>query len=89
MVTEHQRVAKKRGILPNWGVVSRELKEVGSRGLRHSIDLIDMYADFYINQLVQLCARLTLTRKRPQFRHTRNALKRCSLLTVPDRKKCY
>ena len=73
VVTERQsvRVAKK-GILPNWGVVSGELKEVGSRGLRHSIDLIDMCveADYYINQLVQLCARLTLTQKRPKFKHT-------------------
>ena len=73
------------------GVVSRELKVGGSRGLRHSINLIDMHMhdDFYINQLAQLSARLILTQKQPKFKRTQNILKRCSALTVRDRKKCY
>ena len=88
------RVAKKGDFAQLGGggvVVSRELKEVESRGLRHSIDLVDMHmhGDFYINQLVQLCARVTLTRKRHKFKHTRNTLKRCSALMVRDSKKCY
>ena len=63
------KVAKKGDFAQLGGVVSRELKEVGSRGLHHSIDLVDMYmlADFYINQLVQLCARLTFNTKTTQI----------------------
>ena len=51
MVTERQIVkVAKSGIFSNWG-------------LHHSINLVDMYMHpyFYINQLVQLRARLTLT----------------------------
>ena len=72
-------VAKTRDFA-QWGGggVSRELKEVGSRGLRHSIDLVDMYmrADFHIpvNQLVQ--------HENDPNLNTRNTLKRCSALAV-------
>ena len=34
---------QKRVILPTLGVVSRKLKEVGSRGLRQLIDLVKIY----------------------------------------------
>ena len=58
MVTEHRscKGSKKGDFFPTGRVVSLELKEVGSQGLRHSIDLVDLYmqGNFYIDQLVQL-----------------------------------
>ena len=93
MVTERRRRkgSKIGEFFPTEGFVSLELKEVGSPGLRHSIDLVDLYmrGDFYVNQSVQLCVRVTLRRKQPKFKHTLNNLKRCSALMVRDRKKCY
>ena len=45
---QQQQQQQQWGFCPIGGVVSWELKRVGSRGLCHSIDLVDMYmhADF-------------------------------------------
>ena len=88
---EHVRVAKKGGFFSNWGgCISGTKRGRKSRFVPFNRSgRLYMHGDFYVNQLVQLRARVTLRRKQPKFKHTRNNLKRCSALTAQDRKKCY